>query len=224
MYWISGATVVAALAGLVPHSLAADTVVVRDGETGFTFSQQTPQYKLGKTLTYRIATPSPPTPGQPYDVVLQVVAPNDVGWAGLAWGGRMTNGPLTVAWQNGNTVTVGTRFTTQHSFPQPYADASVQVFKTGTKVNGTHWQFTALCKGCTQWTQSSGRLTTLNPNGGNTFAFAYSPNKPSNPSSNTSSFPVHESYNYWSHDFASSTNPSFNELVLRNTGMTTFVA
>jgi len=106
----------------------------------------------------------------------------------------------------------------QHTFPQAYAGAQYTLFRTGTKSNGTHWQYTALCSGCTQFPSSSTRNTTLNPNGGNTLAFAYSPNKPSNPASNTSSFPVHDSYNYWVHDFASSGNANFNDLVQRNVG------
>jgi len=225
MRLISGATIVATLMGLVPEVLAADSVVVRDSETGFTFSQYQAQYKIGKTITFRVATPSPPTPGVPYDAVIQVIAPSDVGWCGLAWGGRMTNGPLTVAWQNGQSVTVSSRYTTQHAFPQAYNGASYQVFRTGTKSNSTHWQYTAKCSGCTSWAGSSGRNTTLNPNGGNTFAFAYAAGRPSSPSSNTSSFPVHDAYNYWSHDFASSGNADFTDLVVKNGGTAmTFIA
>ncbi|KAF2196778.1 CBD9-like protein [Delitschia confertaspora ATCC 74209] len=218
MRLISGTTAVAALMALVPETLAADSAVFRDSETGFTFSQYSAPYKIGKTIAFRVAVPSGATPGQPYDAVIQVAAPNDVGWCGLAWGGRMTNDPLTVAWANGQSAVVSSRFTTQHSFPQPYTGASYEVFRTGTKSNSTHWQYTALCRGCTSFPASSSRNTTLNPNGANTFAFAYASGKPSNPSSNTSSFPVHDSYNYWSHDFASAANPDFVSLVARNSG------
>lgn len=67
---------------------------------------------IGKYITYRIATPSNVAAGTPYDAVVQVAAPVDVGWTGLAWGGYMTYSPLTVAWQNGNSATVSSRYAT----------------------------------------------------------------------------------------------------------------
>jgi hypothetical protein len=70
------------------------------------------EYTLSGSISYRIAIPSPVSPGTPYDLVLQVVAPNDVGWAGISWGGSMLASPLTVAWANyGNGVTVSSRYT-----------------------------------------------------------------------------------------------------------------
>jgi len=47
-----------------------------------------------------------------YDAVIQIVAPSDVGWLGLAWGGTMTYNPLTVSWANGNTPVVSSRYAT----------------------------------------------------------------------------------------------------------------
>ena len=58
---------------------------------------------------YRIAVPQPAN-GTNYDIVLQVVAPKDVGWAGLAWGGSMLDCPLTVAWVNGQTQMISSRY------------------------------------------------------------------------------------------------------------------
>jgi hypothetical protein len=84
--------------------LAADTSVVRDAETGFTFSQYSAAYAIGSTIQFRVAVPSPAsTPN--YDIILQIVAPNAVGWTGLAWGATMVNNPLTIGWaSNGQLV------------------------------------------------------------------------------------------------------------------------
>jgi len=51
-------------------------------------------------IAYRFAIPDTATSGS-FDVILQIEAPKAVGWAGIAWGGSMTNNPLTVAWANG---------------------------------------------------------------------------------------------------------------------------
>ena len=45
-------------------------------------------------------------------VVLQVVAPNALGWVGLAWGGSMIRNPLTVSYPNGQKPTVSSRWAT----------------------------------------------------------------------------------------------------------------
>jgi hypothetical protein len=79
---------------------AADSQVYHDAETGFTFSQYAAEYVIGLNFIYRIALPQPVNSIN-YDVIIQVVAPKDVGWAGLAWGGQMSLCPLTVAWTNG---------------------------------------------------------------------------------------------------------------------------
>jgi hypothetical protein len=105
-----------------------------------------------------------------------------------------------------------------HVLPQTWSGAQYQVFKTGTKSNGTHWQFTALCTGCTSYQSSSGSTRYLNPKGGNRLAFAYASQKPSQPSSASSSFGVHDVFGYWNHDFSLAQNPSFNQLVTKNGG------
>lgn len=84
----------------------------QDSETGFTFSQYDAQYALNKYLTFRIAVPTGVAAGSAFDTVIQVVAPIDVGWAGLSWGGKMTYSPLAVAWANGNSALVSARWTT----------------------------------------------------------------------------------------------------------------
>lgn len=47
----------------------------------------------------------------PFDVVVSISAPAEVGWAGLAWGGSMLRAPLSVAWPNGDSAVVSSRWT-----------------------------------------------------------------------------------------------------------------
>ncbi len=96
-----------------------------------------------------------------------------------------------------------------HVQPTDYSGATYTLFKAGTKSNSTHWQFTALCKGCTSWDAGSGALRYLSPKGGNRLAFAYSPTKPSNINSPSSSIAIHDVHGYWNHDFTGAVNPNF---------------
>ncbi|CZR65167.1 related to cellobiose dehydrogenase [Phialocephala subalpina] len=218
MCWIFGALWAAALVGVVFGDPVVGPSVFHDAETGFTFSSYSVAYNLNSAITFRIAVPSPVTSNTPYDAVLQVVAPIDVGWTALAWGGQMLYNPLGVSWANGNNVVVSSRYTTEHSQPPTYSGAKYIVFKTGTHVNRTHFQYTAKCTGCTTFTSSGGTPTTLNPTGTNRFAFAYASTKPSNPSSNLSSLVVHDVYSYWSHDFSTGANAAFASLAAKNLG------
>ncbi|OTB00750.1 putative iron reductase domain protein [Hypoxylon sp. CI-4A] len=195
----------------------AQAGVFRDPDTGFTFSESTVAISTGSDgITFRIAIPSDaPTTGG-YDAVVQVVAPNAAGWVGLAWGGSMTNNPLTVGWVNGATGVVSGRRATSHVAPTPDSSATLQVLSKGTKTNGTHWQFTAKCTGCASFTTSGTTTKNLNPAGSNRLAFAYAKSKPSQPSSSSSPINVHDLFNYWDHDFASAGNSGFADLVQKN--------
>ncbi|KAK8098690.1 uncharacterized protein PG998_011931 [Apiospora kogelbergensis] len=216
MHFNLGAVCAATLLALVHPALAADSVAYKDPETGFTFAQYNAQYVIGKYITYRIATPSNVAAGAPYDAVVQVAAPVDVGWTGLAWGGYMTYSPLTVAWQNGQSATVSSRYATAHTAPAAYTGATYTLLKKGTHVNSTYWQFTAKCTGCTSFKGSGNRNVTLNPTGENRVAFAYSRSKPSNPGSSNSNINVHDVTASWTVDFGSASNANFAELVQRN--------
>jgi hypothetical protein len=106
-----------------------------------------------------------------------------------------------------------------HYLPRAYAGSTYEIFKTGTRNNGTHWQVTAKCSGCTSYAYgSSSLINRLNPNGSNRLAFAYSATKPSNPSSNASDFGEHSVIGFWNHDFGSAANPTFTALVAKNLG------
>ncbi|KAI0445206.1 hypothetical protein F4803DRAFT_194422 [Xylaria telfairii] len=213
MRWNLSLAYLAALLGCASEGLAADTSIVRDPETGFTFSQFMAAYQIGQTVTFRVAVPSP-APAN-YDLVFQIIAPNAVGWTGLAWGASMVNCPLTIGWASGSTPVVSVRRTSVRTQPQIYDGAKVQLLKTGSKVNGTHWQITAKCSGCSTFTTTGSNTKTLNPNGSNRLAFAYSKTKP-NSASSAATLSVHDVYNYWDHDFSSAGNIDFDQLVLRN--------
>ncbi|KAI1188584.1 hypothetical protein F5B17DRAFT_451603 [Nemania serpens] len=213
MRWNLGLASLVALLGCASEGLAADSYVVRDGETGFTFSEYQAAYAIGSYITYRVAVPSPADAG--YDLVYQVIAPNNVGWAGLAWGATMTNNPLTVNWNYQNTGVASVRRTNVRTAPQPWTGATVQVLKKATKTNGTHWQLTAKCSGCSTFTTTGTTTKNLNPNGSNRLAFAYSKTKPSSGSA-AGTISVHDVYGYWEHDFSTAGNPNFAQLVAAN--------
>lgn len=212
----------AALIGLALGRPSAEPLVKNeaaaayyDQETGFTFSESRAAASLSSSITYRIAVPSNVSPGQPYDVVVQVVAPSSLGWVGLAWGGSMIRNPLTVGYPNGQSATVSSRWATGHSTPSAYTGATYTLLKSGNRVNGSHWQYTAKCTGCTTWTGTSG-TTRIDPNSSRRMGYACSPQRVSSPSSNSSTIPVHDVYNYFTHDFSSGSNANFAELLARN--------
>jgi len=198
----------------------ADNAVVQDPDTGLVFTSNFQLYKSdGRGITYRVAVPDDAQNYAAFDVVVQVIIPNDVGWAGLAWGGSMTNNPLLVAWRgSSNNVILSPRWASSHVMPTSSTTSSYTLFKAGTKSNSTHWQFTALCKGCTSWDPSgtgSGTTRYLSPRGGNRLAFAYSPTKPSSANSPSSSLPIHDVHGYWNQDFAAAANANFAATVQR---------
>ncbi|KAK4160802.1 cellobiose dehydrogenase [Cladorrhinum sp. PSN259] len=161
------------------------------GNTAICFSEfKVPTYDI----TYRIAIPE--VSAAPFDVLLQIVAPISTGWAALAWGGKMTNNPLTVAWPNGKSAVVSSRFANSRTLPSVYTGATYAVLPTST-TNATHWQLDVLCRGCSQWSGGS-----LNPNGVNSFAWAKSSAAVGTASSNTSSFQIHDGRGVVSHDLS----------------------
>ncbi|KAI1411568.1 CBD9-like protein [Hypoxylon sp. FL1857] len=202
-------------AALIGFGSEANADLYHDPDTGFSFSQYNALVTTGtSSITFRIAIPSP-APAN-YDAVVQVVAPISAGWVGLAWGGSMTNNPLLVGWTNGANAVASIRRASSHTAPTIYSSATAQVLKKGTKSNSTHWQFTAKCSGCTQFTTTGSTVKTLNPSGSNRLAFAYAKSKPSQPSSPSSPINVHDLFNYWDHDFSTAGNANFDDLVNRN--------
>ena len=106
-----------------------------------------------------------------------------------------------------------------HQQPQIYPNATLEVLKTGTRVNGTHWQATVRCTGCVGYMGgSSNRQQRLNPKGTNKLAFATSNSRVPSPGSPQSTFPIHDVFNYWQHDFATASNVQYATLVTKNGG------
>lgn len=197
---------------------AANAAVVYDPETGFTFSEYKVAYTLSANIAFRVAVPSSAQPGQPYDIVIQAVVPNAVGWAGVAFGGSMVYNPLFVAWASGQSTQGSVRWATSHSQPTLYNNAKLERLTAGNKVNGTHWQFTAKCSGCTSYSGRSGGTTTLNPKGSNRLALVISNGKPQQPTNPNSNLVMHENPIYWPQSFTEGANANFGELVRRNGG------
>jgi hypothetical protein len=105
--------------------------------------------------------------------------------------------------------------TSGHSTPTSYTGATYTLLTKGNKSNSTHWQLTAKCTGCTTWTGSSG-ASRIDPKDQKRLGFACAAAKPASPSSNTSSIPVHDVYNYFTHDFSTGANANFATLLAKN--------
>ncbi|KXH41616.1 carbohydrate-binding cytochrome b562 [Colletotrichum nymphaeae SA-01] len=84
--------------------------------------------------------------------------------------------------------------------PPPYEDAEYTVLP-GTVVNDTHYSATALCRGCTYWAPYGNDPTSLDPNGENYLAFAYSGVPVDDPAANDTTFGIHERAGHWMHNF-----------------------
>ncbi|KAI5807815.1 hypothetical protein DFH27DRAFT_607496 [Peziza echinospora] len=169
-------------------------------ETGICYSS----YANDVGITYRVALP---TASNSSDALFQIVAPIDYGWAALSWDGHMAYNPLTVAWRDGDNVIVSSRMATYWIPPDPY-DGAVYTFLKDTGVNETHWTLSARCQGCTRWEDLDGPVN-IEGEAEKVMAYAYSANPVYEPSSNTSSFDVHDHFGHWTHDFAGAKNSSF---------------
>ncbi|KAH9431994.1 hypothetical protein MCOR27_009032 [Pyricularia oryzae] len=115
MHWISwtGWVAAAAMMGIDQAAAQGSSSPVTDVDTGFVFAAYSGRYDTSNgAIQFRVAVPSGVGTNEPYDAVLQVVAPTAVGWAGVAWGGSMTYNPLTVVWPSGQTVTLSSRWAT----------------------------------------------------------------------------------------------------------------
>ncbi|KAK4149392.1 hypothetical protein C8A00DRAFT_46990 [Chaetomidium leptoderma] len=107
---VSGTQAWAAAAGSSEPTKRQDTTAKYcPGGTEICFSEF---IETASNIAYRIAIPD--VSAAPFDILLQIVAPiNTAGWAGVAWGGRMNGNPLTVAWPNGKSAIVSSRWSTQ---------------------------------------------------------------------------------------------------------------
>ncbi|KAK5659576.1 hypothetical protein OQA88_778 [Cercophora sp. LCS_1] len=100
-------------------------------------------------LTFKLAIPD--TTAAPFPLLMSIIAPIGISWAGFATGGCMLRSPLIVAWVNGTGVVVTTRWATQFHPPTPYLNTTIAVLPTST-VNSTHWKADFICSaGCSDW-------------------------------------------------------------------------
>ncbi|RYP66945.1 hypothetical protein DL771_007519 [Monosporascus sp. 5C6A] len=179
-----------------------------DGETGVCYSEAT----VGVApIKWRVAIPA--VTSGPFDILLQVVAPRTVGWAGIAWGGGMLYNPLSLGWANGNTSVSASRFAYAHVQPDIYDEAVYTTLK-GTSANATHWTLTTLCKGCSQWVNNGGARTTLDPGAtAARFAFAASPTPPLDPADPWSPFEIHSEHALFTLDMRAAQSPDFEKWI-----------
>ena len=94
-----------AIASPTKRSISKDALQLRQDDPGVRWSEAT----VGVApITWRVAIPN--VEEGPFDVLLQVVAPKTVGWAGIAWGGGMLYNPISLGWPNANTTVASGRF------------------------------------------------------------------------------------------------------------------
>ncbi|KAK0614844.1 hypothetical protein B0T17DRAFT_497853 [Bombardia bombarda] len=198
-----------ALASPVPEAQAVSAAVKYcDASTGVCYSE----YTTPEKVAFRIAIPDNATAGN-FDVLLQIVAPKAVGWAGFAWGGVMVNNPLVVAWASGNKTVVSSRSASSRTYPQPYTGATYTVLP-GSAANSTHWTLNALAKGVSSWS-----TTKLDPaSTAVSFAYAQSAAAPAEPANNASRFSIHQTRGKWSHDLSSAKLANFTSQVAKASG------
>ncbi|KAJ2974503.1 hypothetical protein NUW58_g8639 [Xylaria curta] len=217
--------------GVIALAGAVSAVQYCDSGTSVCYSET----KAGD-LFVRVALPA--VEQNPFDILMQVVAPKAAaGWAAIAWGGKMTKNPITVAWANGNKTVVSSRWadliphifepssprrchpfwpngcllTWHQKHPRTsgrYPKATYTVLK-GSTANATHWTLTALCSQCASWT-ADGVTTALNPNDkAAKFAYALAPTAPSQPANNASSIVKHTIHAAFTVDLAAARTDKF---------------
>ncbi|KAH9896345.1 hypothetical protein F4778DRAFT_772208 [Xylariomycetidae sp. FL2044] len=200
---LSTALALMVASGVTPA--AAQGVQYCDVATGVCYSQVETN-----GISYGVAIPAATAP--PFDILLQVVAPTSIGWAGIAWGGGMHGNPLTVGWANGASTVVSSRWATAHTLPDVYDGATYQVLK-GSTSNSTHWTLNVLCTGCSQWVED-GETDQVDPDSTSaTLGFAAAETPPTNPSDTGSTFTVHTHYGGFSFDMSLAQSEDFDAYV-----------
>ncbi|KAI0008382.1 actin-domain-containing protein [Xylariaceae sp. FL0662B] len=203
MKWSTVATGVASLA--VSVVAQTDSTPFTDADTGIIFQS----YTTEEGITLALALPEDAGSDSPYDAIIQITSPVENGWAGWAWGGQMTYNPLTVVWANGDSVVHSSRQALGYYLPALYEDATYTVLEKGTSVNETHFKFTALCSGCTSWSDFDGNPYYVNGAGDASFAYAYSTTPVEDPADPEGGFSIHDSVGRWIHDTAGARSADF---------------
>ncbi|RYO83392.1 hypothetical protein DL766_010616 [Monosporascus sp. MC13-8B] len=203
--------VVAGVAGLTGSALAQDSVPVTDTETGITFQA----FTNPEGVSYGIALPANASAAGGYDIILQVTAPVEVGWAGIAWGGAMVYNPLSVVWPNGEGVVASPRMAYGYYQPEIYEEGTLTLLK-GSGANATHFKVTALARGFSTWTDFDGNVAHLDGSAQVRLAYALSRTPVDDPASAESDFTIHDSVGRWVHDLAAARSAEFPKWVADN--------
>ncbi|KAI8634475.1 iron reductase domain protein [Xylariaceae sp. FL1651] len=197
---LSFATAALVIADIISAAQYCDTA------TGVCYSEA----KAGD-LYFRVALPA--VEQDPFDILLQIVAPKSAGWAAVAWGGKMTMNPITVGWANGNSTIVSSRWADAHTPPVAYPKATYTVLK-GSTANATHWTLTTLCAQCANWVAGNNTRVALNPNDkAAKLAWASATSPPSQPANNASSIPKHTAHGVFTLDLAAGKTEKFAEYI-----------
>ncbi|GAW15043.1 hypothetical protein ANO14919_044510 [Xylariales sp. No.14919] len=198
------AAAIMALTGTALSVPATTSVKYCDPESDVCYSSST--VGIG-AISYRLAIPN--VTATPFDMLLQIVAPKTAQWAGVAFGGRMINNTIAMAWANGNTSVISSRWASAHEIPEPYEEAEYTVLK-GSVTNETHWTVTALCKGCSSWVHDGGSRTVLDPNSPSiNLAWAASPYPVGDPADNYTMLSIHSEHGTFSLDLAAARTDNF---------------
>ncbi|KAH7313648.1 hypothetical protein B0I35DRAFT_480320 [Stachybotrys elegans] len=162
-------------------------------------------------VTYGFAIPE--ADAAPFDLIAQVTAPITVGYAGIAFGSRMTNVPLLITWPNGDSTVASGRVAYSYSLPSIYEGATVSVLD-GSFVNGTHWVSTVMCSGCSSWEDLiSSPPNSLDPGAANPMGFVYSTTPVDSPDDPETGFTIHDSAAIGGVDFNLAQSADFEEWV-----------
>ncbi|KAI1809868.1 iron reductase domain protein [Poronia punctata] len=198
----------AALTGTAISAPATPSAQYCDPDTTVCYSSST----VGiAAISYRLAIPN--VTASPFDILLQIVAPNTAQWAGIAFGGHMINNTIAIGWANGNTSVASSRWAPAHEIPEPYDAAEYTVLK-GSVTNETHWTLTALCKGCSSWVHDGGSVTELDPNSPSiNLAWAASPYPVGDPADNYTMLGIHSEHGTFSLDLAAAKSDTFDSYV-----------
>ncbi|KAI0175427.1 hypothetical protein BJ166DRAFT_621748 [Pestalotiopsis sp. NC0098] len=209
---MKGAKILLPLAPLAQYAFAqSDTTAYTDTETGIKFQSYT---DTATNVSWRVALPEA-TDGS-YDIIVQIEGPASLGWIGWAWGGTMAYNPLTVTWANSNSVVHSSRMAYGYHSPDVYNETTYQTLK-GTAVTGENFKFTALCKGCSSWTDPDGNQQSLDLTQPARLAFALSHTAVAEPGNSASTFDIHDSVGHWYADLAAAKSADFDTWVKDNT-------
>lgn len=173
----------AALAGLFSLATAQTAGPFTDPNTGIDFLHYTKSdFSFGITLPETIES----------DFIGQLVVPitETGGWGAVSFGGSMLNKLLLVAWANGEEIVSTFRTASAYSNPAVYdaSEVSAMPIANGTFVNGTHFSFTFLCKGCLVGGTTTFKATDKTP----VIGWAVSTEDPATPSDPASDLEYHD--------------------------------